>query len=119
MTVLGDQTAEVHFGVLGDYAQVAVEVAIGEDVTFADQRDVVFENALGARDVGVFALDFNDAIEQVCADAQSAFDQTDIFVAGAKEALNALVDGNACLHLGAMETSMRKTLDCAGERGRN
>ena len=60
------------------------------------------------------ALDFDEAIEQVGADAQSAFDQANIFVARAKKAFNALVDLNACFHLSAKGNLHDKSIRFCG-----
>src|SRR4029077_7476771 len=70
-----------------------------ENEPFADQRGIVFQNALRAGYIGFLALDFDETIQQAGAHAQSTLDQADIFIAGAKKAFNTLVDLNACFHL--------------------
>ncbi len=82
--------------------------------TFADERDIVFKNALGARDVGFFALDFDETIEQVGADAQSAFRSNGYFRRSAKKAFNALIDLDACFHLSAMGNLHEKNIRLRG-----
>ncbi len=92
------QRAQGHFGIGGDHAQVAVQVAVVEDVAFAHQRVVVFQDAFGARDVVGFAFDFEVVVDQLGVDAQSGFDQPDVFIAGAEEAFDASADAHASFH---------------------
>ena len=52
------QGAEAHFGIFGNHAEIAVQIAIVEDVPFADERDVIFQDVFGARYRFGFAFDF-------------------------------------------------------------
>ena len=92
------QRAQRHFGIDGDDPQVAVQIAIVEDVTFAHQRVVVLQNVLGADDVAGLAFDFEIVVDQLRMDAQSGFDQPDVLVAGAKQAFDASVNTHASFH---------------------
>ncbi len=92
------QCAQRHFGIVGDHAQVAVQVAVVENVAFADQRVIVFQDILGPGDVVRFAFDFQIVIDQLSVNAQAGFDQPDIFVAGAKQAFDASVNTHAGFH---------------------
>ncbi len=93
-----DQGAEGHFRVVGDHAQVAVQVAVIEDVAFAQQRVVVFQDVFGAGDVVGFAFDFEVVVYELSVDAQSGFEKPDVFIAGAKQALDASADTHAGFH---------------------
>ena len=86
-------------GSLGDHAQVAVQVAVVEDVAFAHQRVVVLQDVFRAGDVAGLAFDFQVVVDQLRVDTQAGFDQTDVFVAGAEQAFDASADLNACFHL--------------------
>src|SRR5471030_1498662 len=65
------QRPQRHLRIDRDHAQVAVEIAVVEDVALADQRVVVFQDILGPGDVGRFAFDFQAVVDQLSVDAQS------------------------------------------------
>ena len=67
------EAAQVHLGIGGNHAQVAVEVAVGEDVPFLHQTRVFLEDAAGARDIGFAALEFERVVYQRGADVEPAF----------------------------------------------
>ena len=92
------QGAQRHLGVERHHAQVAVQVAVVEDVAFAHQRVVVFQDALRAGDVLRFAFDFEVVVDQLGVDAQARFDQPDVFIAGAEQAFDASADAHASFH---------------------
>src|ERR1035437_3224517 len=89
------QGAKRHFAVASDHAQVAVQVAVGEDVAFAEQGVVVLQDVGRAADVLGLAFDFEVVVEQVGLDAQSGFNQPDVFIPGAEEAFDASADADA------------------------
>ena len=45
-----------------------------------------------------FAFDFEIVVDQLGVDAQSGFDQPDVFIAGSKEAFDASADAHAGFH---------------------
>ncbi len=67
------QAAKRHFGVFGNHAQIAVQIAVGEALAFFDQRDVILQNAGGANHVRLVALDFEGVVHQAGGDIQAAF----------------------------------------------
>jgi hypothetical protein len=93
-----DQTAQAGARIGGDHAQEAVQIAVVEDVPFADQRAVIGKNIGGARHGLVVALDFQAIVQQAGADIQFAFEQADIFIASPEQRLNAAADLYAGLH---------------------
>ena len=54
--------AQVHLGVVGDDAQVAVEIAVVEHVAFAHQSHVFLENAFRARHTSGVSLEFQGVV---------------------------------------------------------
>ena len=94
-----DQRAKRDFGIGGDDAQQAVEIAVLEDLAFADEREVVLEDSLGAGHVVGLAFDFDGVAAEFRADVQAGFDEPDVFIAGTEEALDASADLHAGFHL--------------------
>ena len=92
-----DQRAQADLRIFGDDAQIAVQVAVVEDVTFAHQRDVILQYVFGARHIFRFAFEFERIVDQVSIDPEAGFNQADILVAGAEEAFDASAD----LHTGS------------------
>ena len=83
---------------LRDHAQIAVQIAVVEDVAFAQQRVVILQDARRADHVLRLALDLQVVVEQMGLDAQPGFDQPDVFIASAKEAFNASADTDTGFH---------------------
>ena len=81
------------------HAQIAVQIAVIEDVPFAHQRHIIFQNVLGARDVGGFAFNFERVMNELGAHFQSRLEQTDIFVPRTEQAFDSTDDGYAYFHL--------------------
>ena len=92
------QRAQRHFGIEGDHAQVAVQVAVVEHVTFAHERVVVFQDVFGAADIAGLAFDLQVVVDQLRVDAQSGFDQPDVLIASAKQAFDASGNTHAGFH---------------------
>ena len=53
-----DQAAKRHLGIFRYHAQIAVQIAVGEDVTFLHQSHVILQDAGGANDIRLVAFDF-------------------------------------------------------------
>lgn len=66
-----DQRAQANLGIFGADAKVTVQIAVIENMPFAHQGDVVFQDVFGARNVGRLALDFERVVDQLRADLQS------------------------------------------------
>src|SRR5580704_7469530 len=92
------QAAQRHFGVFGDHAQVAVQVAIGEALPFLHQCDVILQDAGRADDVRFLAFDLQRIVPQAGGDVQSFFEDADVFIAGSEKGLDATGDLNAEFH---------------------
>jgi hypothetical protein len=90
---------KLRLGVFGDHAEIAVQVAVVEDVPFAHQRHVVFKNAFGAGHGFSFPFDFQQAVDELRVHFEARFDQADVLIAGAEQALNASADLHAGFHL--------------------
>ncbi len=62
------QGAQGHFRIESHHAQIAVQVAVIEDVAFAHEGVVILQDGFRARDVGCFAFDFQAVIDQLGVD---------------------------------------------------
>src|SRR5206468_816198 len=93
------QGSQAYLGIFGDHAQVAVQIAVVEDMPFAYQRNIFLKDVFGARDVARLAFELERVIDQVRVNAEAGFDETDIFVSGAKQAFYTSVNLYACSHL--------------------
>ena len=85
-------------GSLGDYAQKAVEIAVIEDMPFANQAIVVLQYRFGAIDADGLTLNFEAVIDQLRVHVETSFNQPDIFIASAEQALDAAVNAYAGFH---------------------
>ena len=87
------------FGIGGDNAQQAVQIAILEHHALAHEREIILENALRTRDGLGLTLNFESIFPQPCADIQTGFEQPDIFIPRAKKPFNAAANLNCGFHL--------------------
>ena len=100
-----EKAAQRHFGIGGNHAQQAVQIAILENDAFANEREIILQNTFGTRYGFGFALDFEGVLPQPGADIQTGFEQADVFVARAEEAFNAAANLNCGFHLFGATTS--------------
>ena len=91
------QVPESQIRVFRNNFEEALDVAVGEAVPFPKQEFVVGKYVLGAADRLGIPLDLDAVIEQVSADAEGPFEQTDVLVAGPEKRLDALRDTDARL----------------------
>src|SRR4051812_12714643 len=74
---------------IGDYdAQIAVQVAIIENLALTDQRGIIGENSLRPKHSGIFAFYFNRLVGDAGADIKAAFQESNVFIARPKQGLD-------------------------------
>ena len=105
------QGAQRHFAIVGDHAQVAVQVAVVKDVALADEGVVILQDVSRAVDVFRLTFDFQVVIDELGVDTKSGFEQPDVFVAGSEEAFNASADTHAGFHQVGVGTSKQGKKD--------
>ena len=102
--------AQSDFGIGGDHAQQAVQIAILENDAFADEREIILQNTFGTRYGFGLAFDFERVLAQPRADIQTGFEQTDIFIPRAEKAFNAAANLNCGFHFIWSKTSFGQNL---------
>ena len=70
--------------------------------------------AMAARHVLLLAFDFQTVVEQVDADVQAVFEQTDVLVAGAEQRLDAAADRHTSFDA---QESLATSMRCQERRG--
>jgi len=106
------QCAQRHLAVARHDAQIAVQIAVAEDVAFTDERIVVFEDRFRTTDIVLVAFDFQAIVHELRVDAQTGFNQPNVLISGAKEALDASVNAHAgfhCVGAGYLQDSQNET----------
>ena len=78
--------------ILGYNPQVAVQIAVAENVALFHQTNVILQNALRTGHVARFPFDLQGIVQKAGADVQGGFKKPDILVAGSEQGFNPAAD---------------------------